>query len=155
MDHRHFLMWTSRFLLVSISQCDVQHNLPPQFLPFFTSLYPISYQLLTRLLTVLLSLLSSHLSGKLTMIVGQVGCGKSSLLLAALGEMQRVSGAVTWNRSDTGSHCGSTVKYSYWSDLNGIMKLRKQGPLWESFSLFFKHQAARSVQEDDANHCLP
>uniref|UniRef100_A0A8D3ABM7 ATP-binding cassette, sub-family C (CFTR/MRP), member 8 n=1 Tax=Scophthalmus maximus TaxID=52904 RepID=A0A8D3ABM7_SCOMX len=41
--------------------------------------------------------------GKLTMIVGQVGCGKSSLLLAALGEMQRVSGAVTWNRSVTGS----------------------------------------------------
>nr|XP_043892068.1 ATP-binding cassette sub-family C member 8 isoform X1 [Solea senegalensis] len=35
--------------------------------------------------------------GKLTMIVGQVGCGKSSLLLAALGEMQRVSGSVTWN----------------------------------------------------------
>uniref|UniRef100_A0A673AX56 ATP-binding cassette, sub-family C (CFTR/MRP), member 8 n=1 Tax=Sphaeramia orbicularis TaxID=375764 RepID=A0A673AX56_9TELE len=37
--------------------------------------------------------------GKLTMIVGQVGCGKSSLLLAALGEMQRISGQVTWNRS--------------------------------------------------------
>uniref|UniRef100_A0A3Q1IZ64 ATP-binding cassette, sub-family C (CFTR/MRP), member 8 n=1 Tax=Anabas testudineus TaxID=64144 RepID=A0A3Q1IZ64_ANATE len=37
--------------------------------------------------------------GKLTMIVGQVGCGKSSLLLAALGEMQKISGAVTWNRS--------------------------------------------------------
>uniref|UniRef100_A0A665UJ85 ATP-binding cassette, sub-family C (CFTR/MRP), member 8 n=1 Tax=Echeneis naucrates TaxID=173247 RepID=A0A665UJ85_ECHNA len=37
--------------------------------------------------------------GKLTMIVGQVGCGKSSLLLAALGEMQRVSGTVVWNRS--------------------------------------------------------
>ncbi|KAK1887899.1 ATP-binding cassette sub-family C member 8 [Dissostichus eleginoides] len=35
--------------------------------------------------------------GKLTMIVGQVGSGKSSLLLAALGEMQRVSGAVYWN----------------------------------------------------------
>ncbi|XP_062277281.1 ATP-binding cassette sub-family C member 8 isoform X3 [Scomber scombrus] len=35
--------------------------------------------------------------GKLTMIVGQVGCGKSSLLLAALGEMQRISGSVTWN----------------------------------------------------------
>ncbi|KAM4572682.1 ATP-binding cassette sub-family C member 8 isoform 1-T1 [Odontesthes bonariensis] len=35
--------------------------------------------------------------GKLTMIVGQVGSGKSSLLLAALGEMQRVSGTVTWN----------------------------------------------------------
>uniref|UniRef100_A0A4W6EQV6 ATP-binding cassette, sub-family C (CFTR/MRP), member 8 n=1 Tax=Lates calcarifer TaxID=8187 RepID=A0A4W6EQV6_LATCA len=37
--------------------------------------------------------------GKLTMIVGQVGCGKSSLLLAALGEMQRISGTVIWNRS--------------------------------------------------------
>ncbi|XP_053175738.1 ATP-binding cassette sub-family C member 8 isoform X3 [Scomber japonicus] len=35
--------------------------------------------------------------GKLTMIVGQVGCGKSSLLLAALGEMQRISGSVIWN----------------------------------------------------------
>uniref|UniRef100_A0A8C4DIK6 ATP-binding cassette, sub-family C (CFTR/MRP), member 8 n=1 Tax=Dicentrarchus labrax TaxID=13489 RepID=A0A8C4DIK6_DICLA len=41
--------------------------------------------------------------GKLTMIVGQVGCGKSSLLLAALGEMQKVSGTVTWNRSVTSS----------------------------------------------------
>uniref|UniRef100_A0A3Q3KT01 ATP-binding cassette, sub-family C (CFTR/MRP), member 8 n=1 Tax=Mastacembelus armatus TaxID=205130 RepID=A0A3Q3KT01_9TELE len=41
--------------------------------------------------------------GKLTMIVGQVGCGKSSLLLAALGEMQRVSGTVTWNRLVTSS----------------------------------------------------
>uniref|UniRef100_A0A8D3ABF0 ATP-binding cassette, sub-family C (CFTR/MRP), member 8 n=1 Tax=Scophthalmus maximus TaxID=52904 RepID=A0A8D3ABF0_SCOMX len=49
--------------------------------------------------------------GKLTMIVGQVGCGKSSLLLAALGEMQRVSGAVTWNRSVTGSK-RSAVAYA-------------------------------------------
>ena len=45
------------------------------------------------------------LPGQLTMIVGQVGCGKSSLLLAALGEMQRVSGTVTWNRSVTGHSC--------------------------------------------------
>uniref|UniRef100_A0A8B9T0L8 ATP binding cassette subfamily C member 8 n=1 Tax=Anas platyrhynchos TaxID=8839 RepID=A0A8B9T0L8_ANAPL len=30
--------------------------------------------------------------GQLTMIVGQVGCGKSSLLLAILGEMQKISG---------------------------------------------------------------
>ncbi|RXN01930.1 ATP-binding cassette sub-family C member 8 [Acipenser ruthenus] len=36
--------------------------------------------------------------GQLTMIVGQVGCGKSSLLLAALGEMQKISGSVYWNR---------------------------------------------------------
>uniref|UniRef100_A0A8C1ZHW8 ATP-binding cassette, sub-family C (CFTR/MRP), member 8 n=1 Tax=Cyprinus carpio TaxID=7962 RepID=A0A8C1ZHW8_CYPCA len=38
--------------------------------------------------------------GQLTMIVGQVGCGKSSLLLAALGEMQKISGTVIWNSSD-------------------------------------------------------
>ncbi|KTF76253.1 hypothetical protein cypCar_00028818, partial [Cyprinus carpio] len=39
--------------------------------------------------------------GQLTMIVGQVGCGKSSLLLAALGEMQKISGTVIWNRLHT------------------------------------------------------
>ncbi|XP_048401386.1 ATP-binding cassette sub-family C member 8 isoform X5 [Stegostoma tigrinum] len=37
--------------------------------------------------------------GQLTMIVGQVGCGKSSLLLAILGEMQKNSGNVYWNSS--------------------------------------------------------
>ncbi len=37
-------------------------------------------------------------AGQLTMIVGQVGCGKSSLLLAALDEMQKTSGTVIWNR---------------------------------------------------------
>ncbi|EGW12081.1 ATP-binding cassette transporter sub-family C member 8, partial [Cricetulus griseus] len=42
-------------------------------------------------------LLPSIATGQLTMIVGQVGCGKSSLLLATLGEMQKVSGAVFWN----------------------------------------------------------
>ncbi|XP_051548769.1 ATP-binding cassette sub-family C member 8-like isoform X1 [Myxocyprinus asiaticus] len=36
--------------------------------------------------------------GQLTIIVGQVGCGKSSLLLAALGEMQKISGTVKWSR---------------------------------------------------------
>uniref|UniRef100_A0A8C6Y5I8 ATP binding cassette subfamily C member 8 n=1 Tax=Naja naja TaxID=35670 RepID=A0A8C6Y5I8_NAJNA len=36
--------------------------------------------------------------GQLTMIVGQVGCGKSSLLLGILGEMQKISGNVIWNR---------------------------------------------------------
>uniref|UniRef100_A0A673L261 ATP-binding cassette sub-family C member 9-like n=1 Tax=Sinocyclocheilus rhinocerous TaxID=307959 RepID=A0A673L261_9TELE len=35
-------------------------------------------------------------TGQLTMIVGQVGCGKSSLLLAMLGEMQTISGKVYW-----------------------------------------------------------
>lgn len=38
------------------------------------------------------------LVGQLTMIVGQVGCGKSSLLLAILGEMQKISGNVSWSR---------------------------------------------------------
>lgn len=38
------------------------------------------------------------LAGQLTMIVGQVGCGKSSLLLAILGEMQKISGNIFWSR---------------------------------------------------------
>ncbi|XP_036376334.1 ATP-binding cassette sub-family C member 9 isoform X1 [Megalops cyprinoides] len=37
-------------------------------------------------------------TGQLTMIVGQVGCGKSSLLLAMLGEMQTLSGKVHWSK---------------------------------------------------------
>ncbi|XP_047431168.1 ATP-binding cassette sub-family C member 9 isoform X5 [Mugil cephalus] len=37
-------------------------------------------------------------TGQLTMIVGQVGCGKSSLLLAMLGEMQAVDGRVYWSK---------------------------------------------------------
>ncbi len=65
------------------------------FIPHFTFLFVIPVCLLWHCL----ALGSLTLSGKLTMIVGQVGCGKSSLLLAALGEMQRVSGTVTWNRS--------------------------------------------------------
>lgn len=36
--------------------------------------------------------------GKLTMVVGQVGSGKSSLLLAMLGEMQCTKGTITWDR---------------------------------------------------------
>ncbi|KAK1335909.1 hypothetical protein QTO34_003708 [Cnephaeus nilssonii] len=44
--------------------------------------------------------------GQLTMIVGQVGCGKSSLLLATLGEMQKISGAVFWNSSLPDSETG-------------------------------------------------
>uniref|UniRef100_A0A8C8HZM7 ATP-binding cassette, sub-family C (CFTR/MRP), member 8 n=1 Tax=Oncorhynchus tshawytscha TaxID=74940 RepID=A0A8C8HZM7_ONCTS len=47
--------------------------------------------------------------GQLTMIVGQVGCGKSSLLLAALGEMQRVSGTVTWNRDGKGEKLNERI----------------------------------------------
>ncbi|XP_069484546.1 ATP-binding cassette sub-family C member 9 isoform X2 [Ambystoma mexicanum] len=37
-------------------------------------------------------------TGQLTMIVGQVGCGKSSLLLAILGEMQALQGKVFWSK---------------------------------------------------------
>uniref|UniRef100_A0A8D2NWD7 ATP-binding cassette sub-family C member 9 n=1 Tax=Zosterops lateralis melanops TaxID=1220523 RepID=A0A8D2NWD7_ZOSLA len=38
-------------------------------------------------------------TGQMTMIVGQVGCGKSSLLLAILGEMQTLEGKVHWSNS--------------------------------------------------------
>ncbi|MEE6499452.1 hypothetical protein FKM82_003458 [Ascaphus truei] len=47
--------------------------------------------------------------GQLTMIVGQVGCGKSSLLLATLGEMQKTSGDVYWNSSVPDSETGEDV----------------------------------------------
>ncbi|XP_058544372.1 ATP-binding cassette sub-family C member 8 isoform X5 [Neofelis nebulosa] len=64
--------------------------------------------------------------GQLTMIVGQVGCGKSSLLLATLGEMQKISGAVFWNSSlpdETGEDPSperETVAY---------LDVRKRGPV--------------------------
>ncbi|KAM4617911.1 ATP-binding cassette sub-family C member 8 isoform 2-T2 [Discoglossus pictus] len=47
--------------------------------------------------------------GQLTMIVGQVGCGKSSLLLATLGEMQKISGDIYWNSSVPDSETGEDV----------------------------------------------
>uniref|UniRef100_A0AAR2M2I7 ATP-binding cassette, sub-family C (CFTR/MRP), member 8 n=1 Tax=Pygocentrus nattereri TaxID=42514 RepID=A0AAR2M2I7_PYGNA len=62
--------------------------------------------------------------GQLTMIVGQVGCGKSSLLLAALGEMQRISGSVTWNSScEGGDPLYSMTKYTIFS----LSSNRKRG----------------------------
>ncbi|KAJ7344412.1 hypothetical protein JRQ81_000362 [Phrynocephalus forsythii] len=47
--------------------------------------------------------------GQLTMIVGQVGCGKSSLLLGILGEMQKISGSVIWNSNTPDSETGEDV----------------------------------------------
>lgn len=45
-------------------------------------------------------------SGKLTIIVGQVGSGKSSFISALLGEMSTISGSVVWDRwaADSLSH---------------------------------------------------
>lgn len=37
-------------------------------------------------------------AGKLTVIVGSIGSGKSSLIAAILGEMRKISGKVTWDR---------------------------------------------------------
>uniref|UniRef100_A0A8C4LIZ1 ATP binding cassette subfamily C member 8 n=1 Tax=Equus asinus asinus TaxID=83772 RepID=A0A8C4LIZ1_EQUAS len=62
--------------------------------------------------------------GQLTMIVGQVGCGKSSLLLATLGEMQKISGAVFWNR--TLLPCVTAASEP--PDLPGVRD-RKRGPV--------------------------
>ncbi|XP_037695234.1 ATP-binding cassette sub-family C member 8 isoform X3 [Choloepus didactylus] len=65
--------------------------------------------------------------GQLTMIVGQVGCGKSSLLLATLGEMQKISGAVFWNSSlpdgETGDDASPERETPADSDI------RKRGPV--------------------------
>uniref|UniRef100_A0AAY4EVS2 ATP-binding cassette, sub-family C (CFTR/MRP), member 9 n=1 Tax=Denticeps clupeoides TaxID=299321 RepID=A0AAY4EVS2_9TELE len=52
-------------------------------------------------------------TGQLTMIVGQVGCGKSSLLLAMLGEMQSISGKVYWSRTSFPSSHTLIVKNRY------------------------------------------
>uniref|UniRef100_A0A452VG83 ATP binding cassette subfamily C member 8 n=1 Tax=Ursus maritimus TaxID=29073 RepID=A0A452VG83_URSMA len=61
--------------------------------------------------------------GQLTMIVGQVGCGKSSLLLATLGEMQKISGAVFWNSCVFSSCCSPEREPVADSDV------RKRGPV--------------------------
>uniref|UniRef100_A0A2I2Z0B6 ATP binding cassette subfamily C member 8 n=1 Tax=Gorilla gorilla gorilla TaxID=9595 RepID=A0A2I2Z0B6_GORGO len=61
--------------------------------------------------------------GQLTMIVGQVGCGKSSLLLAALGEMQKVSGAVFWSSMPFLPCCSPERETA--TDLD----IRKRGPV--------------------------
>lgn len=45
-----------------------------------------------------LIIISFIITGQMTMIVGQVGCGKSSLLLAILGEMQTLEGKVHWSK---------------------------------------------------------
>uniref|UniRef100_A0A8C0DCH5 ATP binding cassette subfamily C member 8 n=1 Tax=Balaenoptera musculus TaxID=9771 RepID=A0A8C0DCH5_BALMU len=65
--------------------------------------------------------------GQLTMIVGQVGCGKSSLLLATLGEMQKVSGAVFWNSSLPDGETGEdpSPERETATDLD----VRKRGPV--------------------------
>ncbi|KAK5849384.1 hypothetical protein PBY51_009030 [Eleginops maclovinus] len=49
-------------------------------------------------------------TGQLTMIVGQVGCGKSSLLLAMLGEMQTTDGRVYWSNKNRYSVAYATQK---------------------------------------------
>ncbi|XP_033123425.1 ATP-binding cassette sub-family C member 9-like isoform X2 [Anneissia japonica] len=46
-------------------------------------------------------------AGRLTIIVGQVGSGKSSLIAAALGEMRTKSGEVQWNRNKNSVAYGS------------------------------------------------
>lgn len=44
MDHQHFAMWTSRFLLVSVRQCDVQSaSSVPLLICFPTQFPPVTY----------------------------------------------------------------------------------------------------------------
>uniref|UniRef100_A0A8C5ADF5 ATP-binding cassette, sub-family C (CFTR/MRP), member 9 n=1 Tax=Gadus morhua TaxID=8049 RepID=A0A8C5ADF5_GADMO len=51
--------------------------------------------------------------GQLTMIVGQVGCGKSSLLLAMLGEMQILNGRVSWSNDFDSEVQSNPIKNRY------------------------------------------
>ncbi|XP_048803870.1 ATP-binding cassette sub-family C member 8 isoform X3 [Lagopus muta] len=63
--------------------------------------------------------------GQLTMIVGQVGCGKSSLLLAILGEMQKISGNVSWSSCTSDSEMGEDISPEKESPVE--MEFRKRG----------------------------
>ncbi|XP_010226248.1 PREDICTED: ATP-binding cassette sub-family C member 8, partial [Tinamus guttatus] len=63
--------------------------------------------------------------GQLTMIVGQVGCGKSSLLLATLGEMQKISGNIFWSSSPPDSETGEDGSPERESSVD--MEFRKRG----------------------------
>uniref|UniRef100_A0A8D2B2M4 ATP binding cassette subfamily C member 8 n=1 Tax=Sciurus vulgaris TaxID=55149 RepID=A0A8D2B2M4_SCIVU len=65
--------------------------------------------------------------GQLTMIVGQVGCGKSSLLLATLGEMQKISGAVFWNSSLPDGETGEDPSPE--REMVADSDIRKRGPV--------------------------
>ncbi|KAB7503267.1 putative ABC transporter ATP-binding protein [Armadillidium nasatum] len=47
---------------------------------------------------VLTDISTSIEKGKVTMVLGSVGTGKSSFLLALLGEITKVAGTVQWNR---------------------------------------------------------
>ncbi|KAG8534729.1 hypothetical protein GDO81_018706 [Engystomops pustulosus] len=62
--------------------------------------------------------------GQLTMIVGQVGCGKSSLLLAALGEMHRISGDICWNSGGGGADSEGTEDMSIERDAALDLEIR-------------------------------
>uniref|UniRef100_A0A8C9ZX93 ATP-binding cassette, sub-family C (CFTR/MRP), member 9 n=1 Tax=Sander lucioperca TaxID=283035 RepID=A0A8C9ZX93_SANLU len=53
-------------------------------------------------------------TGQLTMIVGQVGCGKSSLLLAMLGEMQTLGGSVYWSNSEPNRYSVAYATQKSW-----------------------------------------
>ncbi|XP_053416712.1 ATP-binding cassette sub-family C member 8 isoform X10 [Nycticebus coucang] len=75
-----------------------------------------------------LSNITIHIpQGQLTMIVGQVGCGKSSLLLATLGEMQKISGAVFWNSSLHDSETGEDPSPE--QEMAADSDVRKRGPV--------------------------
>uniref|UniRef100_A0A6J0UD00 ATP-binding cassette sub-family C member 8 isoform X1 n=1 Tax=Pogona vitticeps TaxID=103695 RepID=A0A6J0UD00_9SAUR len=65
--------------------------------------------------------------GQLTMIVGQVGCGKSSLLLGILGEMQRISGSIIWNSNIPDSETGEDVSPEMETAVDTVA--RKRGPV--------------------------
>uniref|UniRef100_A0A8C3Y675 ATP binding cassette subfamily C member 8 n=1 Tax=Catharus ustulatus TaxID=91951 RepID=A0A8C3Y675_CATUS len=65
--------------------------------------------------------------GQLTMIVGQVGCGKSSLLLAILGEMQKISGNISWSSNCIGV-LGTPVFVFFFPRKRGAVAYASQKP---------------------------
>uniref|UniRef100_A0A8C5RA15 ATP-binding cassette sub-family C member 9 n=1 Tax=Leptobrachium leishanense TaxID=445787 RepID=A0A8C5RA15_9ANUR len=89
-----------RFAVKALVRCVINHNIRTGYFSWGSGLATLS--------NIDIQIPTGHL----TMIVGQVGCGKSSLLLAILGEMQTLEGRVCWNRSPGVSKIRHSVAYA-------------------------------------------
>ncbi|XP_075459040.1 ATP-binding cassette sub-family C member 9 isoform X4 [Ascaphus truei] len=84
-----------------------------------------------------LSSIDIHIpTGQLTMIVGQVGCGKSSLLLAILGEMQTFEGRVHWSKHPEGE-----------LNTDGHISVNESDPVFEADRSKNRHSVAYAGQK--------
>uniref|UniRef100_A0A670KKY0 ATP binding cassette subfamily C member 9 n=1 Tax=Podarcis muralis TaxID=64176 RepID=A0A670KKY0_PODMU len=89
---------TSGYIRFRLQTLQVTDSTNPEILPLVKNFVTNGYFSWGSGLATLSNIDIRIPTGQMTMIVGQVGCGKSSLLLAVLGEMQALEGKVHWNR---------------------------------------------------------